>query len=123
MMAARVSAAASLALSENLRYCNAKLLSLKKVAASLSLAPKLKSELGRLRILRTTARKYGSHSCGGKRKWRARRQKRAGLIAKMKAGARRPTIISLYLSNATASGPGGIEELLCYGAGGNVAKG
>ena len=88
-----------------MRNCNAELLSLKKVAASLSLTPGLKSELGRLQILRTTAWKYRSHGCRGKRKRRAMREKRgkrAGLIAKMRAGVRRPPISSLFLSYVRA---------------------
>lgn len=62
----------------------------------------LKSELGRMKLLRTVAWRCNIRRLRGRRKWCAQKQKRgkrASLQAKLKANNNRLVIPSLFLAN------------------------
>lgn len=71
------------------------------------LSQNLKSELGRMGLLRTTAWQCNIRLLRGKRKRCARKQKRgkrAGLLAKLKANNNRLVIPSLFFSQCSGVG-------------------
>ncbi len=89
----------SLALNLRIKYSPTELMVIMD-SSVITISPKLKSALGRQRLLRTTEWCSRVRGAAGKRKRCARRQKRgkrAGALAQLKA--RRPPIPTLFLAN------------------------
>ena len=89
----------SFVLSSRVKYSSTELMIIRD-SSVITISPKLKSALGRQRLLRTTEWRSRVRGAAGKRKRCARKQKRgkrAGALAQLKA--RRPPIPSLFLAN------------------------